>query len=584
LQIGDSIKLANQRSAPPWGGDGSFAEGWLVGELLGDGGFATSKNGSRQGYVRFWGESAETMLGIAREYLKDNFVIRSDCQGTGNGVYLQIGSVSLEKRARDFMDTSKNLLANIERTSYNFYCGFLRGFFDADGSVQGHQDKGVSVRLSQSNEETLQIVQRMLARLGILSTLYTYRREAGMRPLPDGHGGNKEYYCRAGHELIIANDNLIIYHNIIGFHEPAKTERLDASISSYNRLLNRERFADKIVAIEETGTAAVYDTTIADVHEFDANGLRAHNCAEILLRDQGMCNLSEIVVTARDTFKSLARKAEIASILGTWQSVLTDFKYVRSGWQQNCEEERLLGVSMTGIFDNPSMIGLTNGTAGKLATLRQRVIDVNAKMSAKLGINPSVAVTCVKPSGTVSQVVGSASGIHPRYAPYYLRRVEMSQNSPMARVLHEAGVSEERSYRAPEYSTVFVFPIKSPDGSLCIENLDPVQHLKIWQMYQDYWCEHKPSATIYVKEHQWLDVGAWVYKNFKDCTGISFFPVDDHIFEQPPYEPVGVSEYEQRKMLMPEKIDWYGLLSEAEKEDLGDGAQEYACVGGACEL
>mgnify|MGYP005813151193 CR=1 FL=1 len=307
-------------------------------------------------------------------------------------------------------------------------------------------------------------------------------------------------------------------------------------------------------------------------------------CAEILLRDQEFCNLSEIVVTARDTFTSLARKAEIAAILGTWQSTLTDFKYVRPLWQKNCEEERLLGVSMTGICDNPNMISLTNGTAGKLAALRQRVVAVNAKMAAKLGINPSVAATCVKPSGTVSQVVGSASGIHPRYAPYYFRRVEMSQNSPMARVLREAGVPMERSYRAPEYSSVFVFPIKSPDNALCIDNLDPVQHLKIWKMYQDSWCEHKPSVTIYVKEHQWLDVGAWVYKNFNDCSGVSFFPVDDHIFEQAPYESVGVAEYEQKKSEMPEKIDWYKLLSEAEKEDQGEGAREYACVSGACEL
>ena len=309
-------------------------------------------------------------------------------------------------------------------------------------------------------------------------------------------------------------------------------------------------------------------------------------CAEILLRPREFCNLTEVVCRNTDDTDSLHRKVELASFLGTLQSCLTDFKYVSSDFKKNCEEERLLGVSLTGIMDSELLNGAYgySDTGTRLSALKQKAIDTNAYWAGILGINPSAALTCIKPSGTVSQLVDSSSGIHPRFSPYYIRTVRADIKDPLTKFLMDSGVLYEPDVTKPNDIIVFSFPVKSPEGSAFVKDVDAIEQLELWKTYYDFWCEHNPSITVYVKEHEWLEVGAWVYENFDSICGISFLPYSDHIYQQAPYQPISKEEYELAVSRMPRTIDWdkFGLY---EKEDSTTGSQEFACVGGdTCEL
>ena len=311
-------------------------------------------------------------------------------------------------------------------------------------------------------------------------------------------------------------------------------------------------------------------------HEFGCNP-----CAEILLRPYEFCNLSEVVVRENDTFESLKEKVEVATILGTWQSTLTNFPYLRKVWKKNTEEERLLGVSLTGILDNKWMSEINDDTKQKLEQLKQAAVKTNADLSVLLGIPQSTAITCVKPSGTVSQLVNSASGIHTRHSPYYIRRVRGDKKDPLTHFLKEAGIPTEDCVMKPDSTAVFSFPIKSPDGCKVREDLTAVDHLELWMMYQKHWCEHKPSVTISVKEDEWLDVGAWVWNNFNDISGISFLPWDGGTYKQAPYEECTEQEYNEMLAKMPTTIEWNKLV---EEDDNVKGVQELACTAGGCEI
>jgi len=304
-------------------------------------------------------------------------------------------------------------------------------------------------------------------------------------------------------------------------------------------------------------------------------------CSEILLRPYEFCNLSEVVVRSDDTLETLKEKVEIATILGTWQSTLTHFPYLRKIWQKNTEEERLLGVSLTGILDNQWMGEVCDDTKQKLEQLRDHSIGVNKTWAKLLGVNQSVAITCVKPSGTVSQLVDSASGIHTRHSPYYIRRVRGDKKDPLTAFLKESGIPTEDCVMKPETTSVFSFPIKSPDGARIREDLTAIDHLDLWLMYQKHWCEHKPSVTISVKESEWLSVGAWVWNNFDDISGISFLPHDGGTYRQAPYEECSKEEYEEMLAKMPKEINWASLI---EEEDNVKGVQELACSSGSCEI
>ena len=316
-------------------------------------------------------------------------------------------------------------------------------------------------------------------------------------------------------------------------------------------------------------------------------------CSEIILRSKQFCNLSEVVVRSEDTFESLKRKVRLATILGTLQSTLTNFRYLSSVWKRNTEEERLLGVSLTGIMDHPVLSGSTladthvNPTEPVLESwlgeLKEIAVETNKEWSEKLGIPQSVAVTCVKPSGTVSQLVDSASGIHPRYSDYYVRTVRQDKKDPLADLMIQAGVPYEDDVMKPNSTYVFSFPMKAPKGSVMRNDRSAIEQLELWKVYQEAWCEHKPSITVYVKEDEWLKVGAWVYENFDSVSGVSFLPHSEHSYKQAPYQEITESEYNELKEVMPKEVDFTKLV-DFEKEDTTVGMKELACTGGACEI
>jgi ribonucleoside-diphosphate reductase alpha chain len=304
-------------------------------------------------------------------------------------------------------------------------------------------------------------------------------------------------------------------------------------------------------------------------------------CSEIILRPYQFCNLTEVVVRAEDTVESLANKIRIATILGTFQSTMTHFPYLRKVWQKNTEEERLLGVSLTGILDNKWMGEVSDSTAKALEQLRKVAVDTNSDLATQLGIPRSAAITCVKPSGTVSQLVDSASGIHARHSQYYIRRVRGDKKDPLSAFLTSAGVPAEDCVMRPDSTVVFSFPMKAPEGARLRDDLTAIEHLDVWMMYQRHWCEHKPSVTISVKEDEWMDVGAWVFRNFDEISGVSFLPWAGGTYRQAPYEECNKEQYEEMLSKMPKDIKWDDLV---EVEDNVEGAQTLACVAGHCEI
>lgn len=308
-------------------------------------------------------------------------------------------------------------------------------------------------------------------------------------------------------------------------------------------------------------------------------------CAEIILRPYQFCNLSEVIIREEDTLKDIKRKVELATILGTWQSTLTDFKYLRKIWKDNTEEERLLGVSITGQFGHSLLSGNEGIEALEKALhhLRLIAVSVNVAEAGKIGINPSAAITCVKPSGTVSQLTGVSSGMHPWHSDYYVRTVRGDKKDPLTQFLADSGIPAEDDFMKPQDTTVFSFPIKAPVGAITRKDLTATQHLDIWLTYQRAWCEHKPSITVSVREEEWMEVGAWVFKHFDELSGVSFLPHSDHTYKQAPYQEVTAEEYEDFVKRMPESIAWQNL-SLYETEDNTTGMQTLACVSGECDI
>jgi ribonucleoside-diphosphate reductase alpha chain len=303
-------------------------------------------------------------------------------------------------------------------------------------------------------------------------------------------------------------------------------------------------------------------------------------CGEILLRANEFCNLTEVVIDEKDTEETLKDKIRLATILGTWQSSLTNFKYIRKSWKDNCEEERLLGVSLTGIFGNPITGTVHKGLGDMLDRLRESAVEENKKEAEILGINASVAITTVKPSGTVSQLTGVSSGIHPWYSEYYIRTVRADNKDPLTAFLKDFNVPNEPDVMKPEMTTVFSFPIKSPKNAVVTKDVSAIEHLEIWKVYRTHWTEHNPSVTISVKEDEWLDVGAWVFRNFNSIGGVSFLPASEHSYKQAPYQEITKDRYEELLSKMPKNIPWQSLPL-YELEDNTIGSQELACAAGA---
>ena len=304
-------------------------------------------------------------------------------------------------------------------------------------------------------------------------------------------------------------------------------------------------------------------------------------CSEIILRPYQFCNLTEVVVRSTDTLEDLERKVRLATILGTIQSTYTHFPYLRKIWQKNTEEERLLGVSLTGIMDSMHLRN-KDGLGPILEHLKNVAVDTNAEWAERLGIPASTAITCVKPSGTVSQLVDSASGIHARHSAYYIRTVRGDNKDPLTQFMKDQGIPHEPDVMKPDQTTVFSFPMKSPEGAITRNDMTAIEQLELWLVYQRYWCEHKPSITVTVRDHEWMEVGAWVYKHFDEVSGVSFLPHSDHTYQQAPYQECSKNDYDALKDLMPPKIDW-SRLSDYELEDTSKGTGTFACVG-SCEV
>ena len=304
-------------------------------------------------------------------------------------------------------------------------------------------------------------------------------------------------------------------------------------------------------------------------------------CSEIILRDRQFCNLTEVIVRADDTYESLMRKVKLATILGTFQASLTYFPYLSSDFTKNCEEEALLGVSLTGIMDNKLMYS-KDGLDVVLEELKRMGVTTNVEWSKKLGINPAAAVTCVKPSGTVSQLVDAASGIHARHSEYYIRTVRADRKDPLCQFMIDSGFPAEPDVTKPDNVMVFSFPMKAPE-SLTRDSMTAIEQLEMWLTYQRHWCEHKPSITVTVREEEWMEVGAWVYKHFDEVSGISFLPHSNHSYRQAPYQDCTKEEYETFVLKMPKNVDWSDL-KKYEKVDSTTGTQTLACSGDKCEL
>jgi len=333
----------------------------------------------------------------------------------------------------------------------------------------------------------------------------------------------------------------------------------------------------------KSGERGIFNRQAARVKASE-NGRREINhyfgcnpCSEIILRPYQFCNLTEVVCRATDDLNSLTEKVRMATILGTFQSTLTNFKYLRKIWRDNTEEERLLGVSLTGILDTDIW------TEEILTILRDVAIETNKKMAKDLGIPQSTAITCVKPSGTVSQLVDSASGIHARHNDYYIRTVRGDNKDPLTQFMKDSGIPSEPDVMKPDSTTVFSFPMKSPSGAVTRTQMSAIEQLEYWLMFQRHWCEHKPSVTVSVKEDEWMKVGAWVYDNFDEVSGISFLPFSDHTYAQAPYQDIDEAKYYALSHEMPESIDW-SKLADYEKEDTTSGGRELACTADACEM
>jgi ribonucleoside-diphosphate reductase alpha chain len=306
-------------------------------------------------------------------------------------------------------------------------------------------------------------------------------------------------------------------------------------------------------------------------------------CSEIILRPNQFCNLTECVVRATDTIEDLERKVKLATILGTIQSTMIKFPYLRKVWQNNTAEERLLGVSMTGIMDNPLMTNKNKGLEKTLEHLRSVAVATNAEWAELLGIPASASISCVKPSGTVSQLVDSASGIHARHSPYYIRTVRGDSKDPLTQFMIDQGIPNEPCVMKPDSTVVFSFPVKSPEKAVTRNDMTAVEQLELWLTYQRHWCEHKPSVTISVRDSEWLSVGAFVFKHFDEMSGVSFLPHSDHTYQQAPYQDCTKEEYEEMLAKMPSSIDWSDL-SDYESEDNTVSMQTMACSGDSCEI
>ena len=359
----------------------------------------------------------------------------------------------------------------------------------------------------------------------------------------------------------------------------------------YDKKPQLETFMDEWLSLikSKSGERGIFNREASKLQALKTNrrdpnfDFGTNPCSEIILRSEEFCNLTECVIRSDDSLENVRRKVRLATILGTFQATLTDFRYLRKSWKENTEEEALLGVSLTGIFDNTFYSFPSEDLKNELNNLKELAIKTNATFAKKLSINQAAAITCIKPSGTVSQLVDSGSGIHPRYGRYYLRTVRISKNDPICKFMDASGIYNEDDVMQPQNTSVFYFPQMSPKSSITRKDLTAMNHLDLWKLYNTHWCEHKPSVTINVKDEEWIDVQKWIWDNFDSCSGVSFLPYDDTSYKQAPYQEITEEEYMHWMEKFDKKLNWNELAT-YEEEDSTQSSQTLACSSGSCEM
>lgn len=553
LSVGDKVDLHNHKDVS-WGVSSSSERemGWLTGSLVGDGTFD-----KKSAVLKYWGK--ENYLGeVARNYLNSNFKLtqnfRAKIDKNGSIAFCSKGLADFTEQF-DIIRLGKIPNHKLERQSSEFYKGYLQGLFDANGSVQGSTNKGVSVRLTQCNFETLQQVQRMLLKLGINSKIYRDRRPEGYYNLPDGKGSEAKFFCQAVHELIITKSNLRIYDDLIGFRAKHKSFKLKELLASYTRALNKDKFQMTIESITSIGDKKVYDVTIEDVHRFDANGIIAHNCVEIGMKGYTkdgrsgfeFCNLCEINGGKSSTADIFYEQCRVASIMGTLQAGYTDFKYLSDATKEIVEREALIGVSITGFMNNPDIL-LNKDILERGASIVKKWNKITAKL---IGINEAPRTTCVKPSGNSSTLLQTSSGIHGEHSPLFIRNVQINKESDIAKAIMETNPAMvEDSLWAPN-DYVISFPIIASKNSIYKKDLLGAKQLDVVKFVQQTWIEagtdidisfqkdmrHNVSNTITVDD--WNEVEDYIYDNRYNLCGVSLLPANgDKAYAQAPFTEI----------------------------------------------
>jgi ribonucleotide reductase class II len=571
IKPGDLIVLNDHRNYV-FKGSGTNNEGWLLGNLLGDGYINDHK-----AVLSYWGDDKEEMLVGAISTIKSTVGARSDMNGARrkDNSKFEVGSVNLLILANRFgmARNDKTIKPILEKTSHEFHAGFLSGWFDADGSVCGTQDKGISVRLNSSTLANLKAAQRMLSRLGIVSAIYKNRRNTELRLMPDGLGGQKEYLCQANHELVISNANIVEFATTVGFRDERKQRKLLDLLQNYKRLINRERFICKVESIVPIGDLDVFDCTIPSVSAFDANGLYVHNCAEATLENGEPCNLLEQALCNMDDEDEFIRSSRLWFRYG---KRVTMERYHHKICDDVIKRNRRVGVGITGCLAtalfNPETLN-----KGYLA-----IQDEDEKYSAQLGIPRSIRTTVVKPSGTMSKVMDCMGyeGIHAAYSRYFVQRIRFAANDALLPLLRAAGHHTEPVIKLDgslDHGTWVVdFYVQAPEGMpVADEDWDTWKQLEVLKMAQKYWADQSVSVTVYYRKEDIPKIKVWLAENLDEIKTISFLCHNDHGFLQAPKEAIDEATFE-RLCSKVKPID----IEQITEGDL----ESQECAGGVCPI
>lgn len=588
LTLEDKIILNNlSKSENAWLGEGTFEEGWLIGSLIGDGTYGSES----LAHLRYWGEDQKEVAEKALSYMSLSVKHRSDCKVSENrsNNYSQVSSKGLALLAKKFGVEKGNKIIispEIEMASSEFYKGFLRGIFDADGSVQGTIEKGRSIRLSQTNIEFLKGVQRMLLRLGIKSTLYMERMPKRVALLPDGKGGKKEYACKALNELVISRSCMATYRNLINFNDPSKKQRLENFMTDHKKNFYGSKFEVSFKSLEYLGYQEVYDCTVDTIHRFDANGIIVHNCMEILLDSKGFCNLSTVNLKScvhQNKF-NLSQAIELIKLATRIGLRTTNVTVSLPAWDYIQKRDRLLGVSLTGIMDAFDKVGIDFDSSEALSIFKSLKESANLeakKYAFEMRVPAPLLVTTLKPEGTLSQLPTVSSGLHRAYAPYFIRRIRVSEMDPVCKALQQLGVPNEPDAGKSE-RVVFSFPVKS-EAPISADDEPTSRQFKRYLTVMKHYVDHNASCTLTVGESEWEEIENEVYENFDSVVACSFLEKGTTAYPQMPYEAISKEQYDEMMLTFPDLTDLPNLVNIYEVSEY-ETELEADCSSGACPV